>query len=124
MSKCDASNKRNIKNAPQFCGRGHPRHLATLHRGCHLVRGAGVGAAELLNLLPGYRGPRPLALGNATRDLVDCSPGKMVFVEKTLDRRVVCDNEWIKGGAELGPAGLREFARRVRRCMKTFRRLR
>jgi hypothetical protein len=113
------------ENAPQLCrGHWHPRHPATLHHSCHLVRGVGIGAAELLNLLPGYRGPRPLALGNAPCDLVDRSPGQMIFVEKTLDRHIVCNEEWVEGGAELGPAGLGGLARRVRGCMKTFRRLR
>lgn len=84
------------------------------------MRRAGIWAAELLELLPGYLGPRPLALGNATCDLVRRAPGELIFVEKALDRSVMSDEEGVELGAEIRAAGLRGPAWPARCCMNTF----
>ena len=111
------------KTAPQLC-RGKPRRLATLHNRCHSGRGVSIVSAEFVKLFLGYRGPRPVALGNATCDLINGTPGKGNFVKKALGGGVVFDEEGIKVGAELGVSGSWGAGWRAGRGMPTFRRLR
>ena len=112
-----------MKKVPKL-SRGGPRQVAPPHYGCHLVRSVGIGSAELFDLFPGYRGPLPATLADATCDFIYRSPGKVVCVEVRLNRRVVRDEERVELFAQFWPAGLRGPAGGVGRDMRTFRRLR